>query len=73
MTPVTTAYVLMHSPLLGPSTWAPVAQRLPNAVVPSFLHLAEADEQPRLPISFFEQRIPVPAGWDDRPCAFLMF
>lgn len=42
MTPVTIAYVLMHSPLVGPSTWAPVAQRLPNAVVPSFLHLADA-------------------------------
>jgi hypothetical protein len=179
-----TAYVLMRSPLVGPSTWAPVARRLPNAVVPSFLHLAEAeppfwplvadsvvaavaalpaeteivlvahsnagrfmpvvvdaidhvvkscvfvdaslparegptdavapallevvrqkaesgrlppwsqwwdeadiaplfpdedvmrvvgDEQPRLPLSFFEQYIPVPAGWDDRPCSYLMF
>jgi hypothetical protein len=184
MTPVTIAYVLMHSPLVGPSTWAPVARRLSNAVVPSFLHLADAqppfwplvaqavatavatlpreaevvlvahsnagrfmpvvvdaldrtvkgcifvdaslparegptdavspalldiarrkadggrlppwsqwwdeadiasffpdaetmlavcDEQPRLPFSYFEQDIPVPAGWDDRPCGYLMF
>src|SRR3712207_6276223 len=33
----------MHSPLVGPSTWAPVARRLPRAVVPSFLHLADAE------------------------------
>lgn len=181
---MTIAYVLMHSPLVGPSTWAPVAERLPNAVVPSFLHLADAeppfwpliadtvataiaplpsgtevvlvghsnagrfmpvvvdaidrrvrncvfvdaslparegptgavapalldlvrrkakagrlppwwqwwdeaevaklfpdtatkqaicDEQPRLPLSFFEQQIPAPPGWDDRPCSYLMF
>jgi hypothetical protein len=179
------AYVLMHSPLVGPSTWAPVARRLPGAVVPSFLHLATArppfwpvvaetvatavehlppdtgvvlvghsnagrympvvvdaigrtvrscvfvdaslparsgmteaispalldvvrrkaegdrlppwsqwwdeadvapmfpdaetmrtvgDEQPRLPLSYFQQRIPVPAGWNDGiPCGYLMF
>ena len=34
--------MLMHSPLVGPSTWEPVARRLPGAVVPSFLHLAAA-------------------------------
>ncbi|MEV6602424.1 alpha/beta hydrolase [Actinoplanes sp. NPDC051346] len=181
---MTIAYVLIHSPLVGPLTWAPVGQRLPNAVVPSFLHLADAeppfwplvaetvtaavaplppetevvlvahsnagrfvpvvvdaigrpargcifvdaslparegltdavapalleplrrkaeggrvppwsqwwdeadlvslfpdaeirraicDEQPRLPFSFFEEHIPVPDGWDDRPCGYLVF
>jgi hypothetical protein len=30
-------------------------------------------EQPRLPLSYYEQRIPVPAGWDDRPCGYLLF
>ena len=30
-------------------------------------------EQPRLPLSYYEQQIPVPAGWDDRPCGFLLF
>ncbi|WP_203710444.1 alpha/beta hydrolase [Asanoa siamensis] len=180
------AYVLLHSPLVGPSTWAPVARRLPDAVVPSFLHLQHAEppfwplvaeataaaveampagtevvlvahsnagrfmpvvvdaldhnvracvfvdaslparggggatpavapallevvrhkaedghlppwsqwwdpadiapmfpdaetmrriaaEEPRLPLSFFEQSIPVPAGWDDRLCGYLGF
>ncbi|MFV2103876.1 hypothetical protein [Micromonospora sp. LOL_024] len=36
------AYVLLHSPPVGPSTWHPVARRLPGAVGPSFLHLAAA-------------------------------
>ena len=30
-------------------------------------------EQPRLPLSYYEQQIPVPAGWDDRPCGYLLF
>lgn len=32
-----------------------------------------SDEQPRLPLSYYEQRIPVPDGWDDRPCGYLLF
>ncbi|GAA0473397.1 hypothetical protein Aca07nite_56840 [Actinoplanes capillaceus] len=32
-------YVLMHSPSVGPLTWAPVAERLPGAIVPSLLHV----------------------------------
>ena len=31
------------------------------------------EEQPRLPLSYYEQRVPVPAGWDDHPCAYLLF
>ncbi|WP_246595140.1 hypothetical protein [Actinoplanes auranticolor] len=34
---------------------------------------AVSAEQPRLPISYYEQRIPGPAGWDDRPCGYLLF
>jgi hypothetical protein len=34
---------------------------------------AVSAEQPRLPLSYYEQRIPVPAGWDDRPCGYLWF
>ncbi|GAA2891096.1 hypothetical protein Acy02nite_74480 [Actinoplanes cyaneus] len=34
--------------------------------------LVEA-EQPRLPVTYYDQRIPVPAGWDDRPCGYLWF
>jgi hypothetical protein len=30
-------------------------------------------EQPRLPLSYYEQQIPVPGGWDDRPCGYLLF
>jgi len=30
-------------------------------------------EQPRLPLSFYQQRIPVPAAWDDRPTAYILF
>ncbi|WBB91321.1 alpha/beta hydrolase [Verrucosispora sp. WMMC514] len=30
-------------------------------------------EQPRLPLSYYEQQFPVPAGWDDRPCGYLLF
>jgi hypothetical protein len=30
-------------------------------------------EQPRLPLAYYEQRIPVPAGWDERPCGYLLF
>jgi pimeloyl-ACP methyl ester carboxylesterase len=29
-------------------------------------------ELPSLPLSFFERRIPSPAGWDRRPCAYLL-
>ncbi|WP_327287507.1 alpha/beta hydrolase [Streptomyces sp. NBC_01198] len=31
------------------------------------------EEQPTLPLSYYEQHIPVPAGWDDHPCAYLLF
>jgi len=30
-------------------------------------------EQPRLPLSYYEQHVPVPAGWDDHPCSYLLF
>jgi len=31
------------------------------------------DEQPRLPLAYYEQRLPVPDGWDRAPCAYLKF
>ncbi|MCM2413009.1 alpha/beta hydrolase [Streptomyces sp. RKAG290] len=31
------------------------------------------DEQPRLPLSYYEQHVPVPDGWDDHPCSYLLF
>jgi hypothetical protein len=30
-------------------------------------------EQPRLPLGFFTEEVPVPAGWDDHPCGYLQF
>jgi hypothetical protein len=30
-------------------------------------------EMPRLPLAYFEASIPVPAGWDARPCGYLLF
>jgi hypothetical protein len=29
-------------------------------------------EQPRLPLAYYEQAIPVPAGWDV-PCGYILF
>jgi len=34
---------------------------------------AVTEEQPRLPLAYYEASVPVPAGWDDRPCAYLLF
>ncbi|MEV5642624.1 alpha/beta hydrolase [Streptomyces flaveolus] len=31
------------------------------------------EEQPTLPLSYYEQRVPVPGGWDDHPCSYLLF
>jgi pimeloyl-ACP methyl ester carboxylesterase len=34
---------------------------------------AVTEEQPRLPLSYYEASIPVPAGWATTPCAYLLF
>ena len=34
---------------------------------------AVSAEQPRLPLAYYEQSVPVPVGWDDRPCGYLLF
>jgi hypothetical protein len=34
---------------------------------------AVSAEQPRLPLSYYEQQVPAPAGWDERPCGYLLF
>ena len=54
------------------TTWwdeADVAPMFPDAQTRA---VVEA-EQPRLPLSYYEQRIPAPAGWDGRPCGYLLF
>jgi len=35
--------------------------------------VAASAEQPRLPLAYYEQSIPVPAVWDAAPCAYLFF
>jgi hypothetical protein len=34
---------------------------------------AVTEEQPRLPLSYYEASVPVPPRWDARPCAYLLF
>lgn len=34
---------------------------------------AVSAEQPRLPLVYYEQMVPVPVGWDDRPCGYVVF
>lgn len=34
---------------------------------------AVAAEQPRLPLSYCHEHVPVPYGWDRRPCGYLQF
>jgi pimeloyl-ACP methyl ester carboxylesterase len=34
---------------------------------------AVTEEQPRLPLSYYEASVPVPTGWDAQPCAYLLF
>jgi hypothetical protein len=48
---------------------ADVAPMFPD---PATRRLVSA-EQPRLPLSYYEQAIPAPAGWDDGPMAYIMF
>lgn len=30
-------------------------------------------EQPRLPLAYYQEQVPVPDRWDDHPCAYLLF
>jgi pimeloyl-ACP methyl ester carboxylesterase len=34
---------------------------------------AVTEEQPKLPLAYYQASVPVPAGWDARPCAYLLF
>ena len=46
-----------------------VAPLFPNAET----RRAVAAEQPRLPLRYYEESVPVPAGWDSQPCGYLLF
>ncbi len=46
-----------------------VAPMLPDARLRQVI----TAEQPRLPLAYYLERIPVPDGWDQRPCGYLLF
>jgi hypothetical protein len=46
-----------------------VAELFPDAATQA----AVMADQPRLPLTYYEQRVPVPAGWDETPCGYLLF
>lgn len=48
---------------------ADVAALLPDPAV----RAAVVAEQPRLPLTYYTQPVPVPAGWDDVRCSFLWY
>jgi hypothetical protein len=48
---------------------ADVAVLFPDAAT----RRAVVEEQPAMPMAYYEQSIPVPEGWDDHPCSYLLF
>jgi hypothetical protein len=46
-----------------------VAELFPDAATQA----AVIADQTRLPLTYYEQRVPVPAGWDTTPCGYLLF
>ncbi|WP_204742220.1 alpha/beta hydrolase [Glaciihabitans arcticus] len=51
------------------SWWDSVASLFPSAAVQS----AVSDQQLRLPLSYFQSTMDVPAGWDAVPCFYVAF
>ncbi|AEW98613.1 alpha/beta hydrolase family protein [Streptantibioticus cattleyicolor] len=52
--------------------WYDEADVAPMFPDPATRKAVEAEE-PALPLSYYQQRIPVPVGWDDHPCSYLLF
>ncbi|MFC4562491.1 alpha/beta hydrolase [Nocardiopsis mangrovi] len=48
---------------------ADVAALLPDPAMRRMV----VEEQPTLPLSYYEQHVPVPNGWDDHPCSYVLF
>jgi hypothetical protein len=48
---------------------ADVAPMFPDAVTRQVI----TAEQPRLQLRYYQEQVPVPAGWDHRPCGYLQF
>lgn len=49
--------------------WDDLGDLFPDAAARAVVERA----QPRLPLSYFEARLPVPDGWSERPSAYLAF
>lgn len=47
-------------------------QEMRELVPDDRLRGALEDEMPRLPLSYFDATVPVPEGWEARPCAYLL-
>jgi hypothetical protein len=54
------------------STWFG-EEGLRGLVADDRLRAALEQEMPRLPLAYFEASVPVPAGWDDQRCGYLLF
>ncbi|MBF9131811.1 alpha/beta hydrolase [Plantactinospora sp. S1510] len=52
--------------------WFDEADVAPMFSDPVIRHLI-VGEQPRLPLAYYEQAVPVAPGWDDHPCGYLAF
>jgi hypothetical protein len=50
--------------------WGEEAMR--DLVPDQALRAALAREMPSLPLAYFEQRVPSPAGWDRVPCGYVL-
>ena len=60
--------------LLPPWTeWWDEADVTPMLPADQQLRDALIAEQPRLPLSYYEQTIYMPEGWDEQPCAYIYF
>ncbi|MEV6931828.1 alpha/beta hydrolase, partial [Dactylosporangium sp. NPDC051485] len=49
--------------------WDDVAPLFPDAATQQVV----TDEQPRLPLSYYEQPVPNPPGWAGLPCRYVLF
>jgi pimeloyl-ACP methyl ester carboxylesterase len=60
-----------HDVLPPWSTW--FGEGVMRELVPDDARRARVEQDmPRLPLSFLQTEMPVPAGWDRRPCAYLL-
>jgi hypothetical protein len=57
-----------------PPWWTWFGEETMRQLVPDgSLRAVLEEEMPRLALSYFESDVPVPDGWDERACAYLLF